>query len=78
MVFNSAVVVAVADVSIDTWQLICRVPSSQRINTGELVDMAFCYPLHELGRFLLCLWSFVSIPPSDSFYSNTYEPISTF
>ncbi|KAJ0253305.1 hypothetical protein HA466_0110120 [Hirschfeldia incana] len=74
MVFNSAVVVAVADVSIDAWQLIWRVPSSQRINTRELVDMAF----YQLSRLVFCLWSFMYIPPSDSINSYAYEPISTF
>ncbi|CAH8354552.1 unnamed protein product [Eruca vesicaria subsp. sativa] len=74
MVFNSAVVVAVADVSTDTWQLIWGVPSSQRINTRELVDMG----LYQLSRLVLCLSSFMYIPPFDSITSYSYEPISIF
>ncbi|KAF8092102.1 hypothetical protein N665_0424s0034 [Sinapis alba] len=73
MVFNSAVVVAVADVSTDTWQLMWRVPSWQRINTEQLMDVAFCYPMYQLSRLVLCLWTFMCLSPDDSFYSYTYE-----
>ncbi|KAF3517938.1 hypothetical protein DY000_02059667 [Brassica cretica] len=52
MVFNSAAVVAVADVSTETWQLMWRIPSSQRINTRQLVDMAVCYPMYQLSLLL--------------------------
>ncbi|KAG2313836.1 hypothetical protein Bca52824_016958 [Brassica carinata] len=72
MVFNSAVVVAVADVSTHTCQLMWRVPSSQRINTEQLMDVAFCYPMYQLSRLVLCLWTFMCLPPDDSFYSYTY------
>ncbi|CAF2080804.1 unnamed protein product [Brassica napus] len=73
MVFNSAAVVAVADVSTETWQLMWRIPSSQRINTRQLVDMAVCYPMYQLSRLVLCLWTFMCLPPDDSFYSYTYH-----
>lgn len=76
MVFNSATVMAVAEVSTDTWQLIWRVPSSQRINTEQLLDIAVCFPMHQLSRFVLCLWTFMCLPSSDSFYSYTYETLS--
>ncbi|CAF2211581.1 unnamed protein product [Brassica napus] len=69
MVFNSAVVVAVADVFTDTWQMIWRVPSSQRINAEQLMDMAIWYPMYQLSRFVLCFWTFMCLPPDDSFYS---------
>ncbi|EOA36568.1 hypothetical protein CARUB_v10011735mg [Capsella rubella] len=77
MVFNSATIMAVAEVSTDTWQMIWRVPSSQRINTEQLLDIAVCYPVHQLGRFVLCLWTFMCLPSSDSFYSYTYETSSS-
>ncbi|CAH2033470.1 unnamed protein product [Thlaspi arvense] len=73
MVFNSAAVVAVADVSTETWQLIWRIPPSQRIDTQQLMDMAVCYPMYQLSRFVLCLWTFMCLPSSDSFYSYTYD-----
>ncbi|KAF8090991.1 hypothetical protein N665_0460s0032 [Sinapis alba] len=73
MVFNSAAVVAIADVSTETWQLMWRIPSSQRINTRQLVDMAVCYPMYQLSRLVLCLWTFMCLPPDDSFYSYTYH-----
>ncbi|CAF2057306.1 unnamed protein product [Brassica napus] len=45
MVFNSAVVVAVADVSIDTWQLICGhgvlLPVA-RVGSFPSLFMEFC------------------------------------
>uniref|UniRef100_A0A1J3JZJ5 Uncharacterized protein n=1 Tax=Noccaea caerulescens TaxID=107243 RepID=A0A1J3JZJ5_NOCCA len=73
MVFNSAAVVAVADVSTEAWQLIWRVPSSQRVNTHQLLDTAFIFPMQQLSRFVLCLWTFMCLPSSDSFYSYDYE-----
>ncbi|CAN6820651.1 hypothetical protein F2Q70_00013879 [Brassica cretica] len=73
MVFNSAVVVAVADVSTDTWQMIWRVPSSRRINTEQLMDMAIWYPMYQLSRLVLCLWTFMCLPLDDSFYSYSQE-----
>ncbi|XP_010462385.1 PREDICTED: uncharacterized protein LOC104742976 [Camelina sativa] len=76
MVFNSATIMAVAEVSTDTWQLIWRVPSSQRINTEQLLDIAVCYPVNQLSRFVLCLWTFMCLPSQDSFYSYTYETLS--
>ncbi|CAL9218990.1 unnamed protein product [Arabidopsis halleri] len=76
MVFNSATVMAVAEVSTDTWQLIWGVPSSQRINTEQLLDIAVCFPMHQLSRFVLCLWTFMCLPSSDSFYSYNNETLS--
>lgn len=76
MVFSSATVMAVADVSTDTWQMIWRIPSSERISTNQLLDMAFSLPMHQLSRFALCLWTFMCLPSSDSFYSYTYESLS--
>ncbi|KAL1192996.1 hypothetical protein V5N11_009411 [Cardamine amara subsp. amara] len=76
MVFNSATVMAVAEASTDTWQLIWRVPSSQRIDTEQLLDIAICFPMHQLSRFVLCLWTFMCLPSSDSFYSYNYDTLS--
>ncbi|CAA7016363.1 unnamed protein product [Microthlaspi erraticum] len=60
MVFSSAAMIAVADVSADTWLRMRRVPSSEISNTQQLC----CFPL---GHLVLCLWEFLCFPISDSY-----------
>ncbi|CAN6893677.1 unnamed protein product, partial [Brassica oleracea] len=42
MVFSSAAIVAVADVSTNAWQRLSRVRSSEMLNTQQLLEMAYC------------------------------------
>ncbi|XP_010534862.1 PREDICTED: uncharacterized protein LOC104810322 isoform X2 [Tarenaya hassleriana] len=77
MVFSSAALVAVADASADTWQRMRRVRPSERINSRQVMDLACCFPLHQVGRLFLCLWTFLCLPTSDSFYSYTYHNYSS-
>ncbi|PSR90269.1 Serine/threonine-protein kinase pats1 [Actinidia chinensis var. chinensis] len=72
MVFNSLLVLSVANKSADVWQYIACFP--ERISSDQLVDLVCCLPLQQLGRFALCLWSFFCLPPSpDSYYhSHSY------
>ncbi|CAF2101704.1 uncharacterized protein LOC108871982 [Brassica rapa] len=69
MVFSSAAIVAVADVSTNTWQQLSRVPSSEMLNTRQLLEMAYCFPYDHLVR---CLWEFLCLSIPDS-----YETLSS-
>ncbi|KAF4351793.1 hypothetical protein G4B88_030154 [Cannabis sativa] len=71
MVFNSLLVVSVAHVSADAWQCLACFP--ERLSSRQLLDLVFCFPLQQLGRFALCLWTFLCLPPPDSFYSYSYS-----
>lgn len=68
MVFNSAAMVAVAEVSTNTWQRMRRVPSSEMLNTQQLLEMACCFPL---GHLVLSLWEFLCFPISDDTFSSS-------
>ncbi|KAL1204907.1 hypothetical protein V5N11_017502 [Cardamine amara subsp. amara] len=63
MVFSSSAVVTVADVSVNTWQRMSRVPSSEMLNPQELLEVACCFPLTQLIIFLV---EFLCFPLSDS------------
>nr|XP_004504208.1 uncharacterized protein LOC101498861 [Cicer arietinum] len=68
MVLNSTVVVRVARVSAEAWQWLSGIDDP--INSDQLLDLFFCFPLHHLGRLALCLCSFFCLPqPYYSFYS---------
>lgn len=66
MVFNSLLVLTVADVSAEAWQHIVCVPD--RISSQRLLDIIFCLPLQQLGRFAFCLWTIFCLPPPESYY----------
>ncbi|KAJ0020601.1 uncharacterized protein LOC116143097 [Pistacia vera] len=73
MVFNSLAVLTVAHVSADAWQSASCIPTQERLSSQQLLDLVCCLPLQQLGRFALCLWTFLCLPPPDSFYSySTY------
>ncbi|PON98040.1 hypothetical protein TorRG33x02_061140 [Trema orientale] len=71
MVFNSLLVLSVAHVSADAWQCLACFP--ERLSSHQLLDLVFCFPLQQLGRLALCLWTFLCLPPPDSFYSYAYS-----
>ncbi|CAN1294777.1 hypothetical protein LINPERPRIM_LOCUS22590 [Linum perenne] len=80
MVFNSAIVLSVAHVSAEAWQQISCLRLQhrrRRLTAPQLLDLLCCFPLHQLGRFALCLWSFLCLPPPDSFYSYSYYTSSS-
>ncbi|XP_015878844.1 uncharacterized protein LOC107415082 [Ziziphus jujuba] len=70
MVFNSMLVLSVAHVSADAWQCLTCIPD--RLSSHQLLDLICCFPLQQLGRLALCLWTFLCLPPPDSFYSYAY------
>lgn len=69
MVFSSAAMMAVADVSADTWQRVRRVPSSEISDTQQLC----CFPF---GHLVLCLWEYLYFPISDS-YDDAFSSSSS-
>ncbi|KAJ4724021.1 Serine/threonine-protein kinase pats1 [Melia azedarach] len=77
MVFNSVIVLTVAHVSADAWQQISCIPTTEQISSEQLLDLVCCFPLQQLGRFALCLWTFLCLPPPDSFYSYSYYDSSS-
>ncbi|CAN0887701.1 hypothetical protein LINGRAHAP2_LOCUS15653 [Linum grandiflorum] len=79
MVFSSVIVLSVAHVSAEAWQQISclRLQRRRRLTAPQLLDLLCCFPLHQLGRFALCLWSFLCLPPPDSFYSYSYYSSSS-
>lgn len=69
MVFNSVMVVWVANRSADVWQYVACIPD--RLSSQQLLDLICCFPLQQFGRFALCLWTFFCLPPSDSYYYSS-------
>ncbi|KAI3826573.1 hypothetical protein L1987_00621 [Smallanthus sonchifolius] len=79
MVFNTVLVTSVATASADVWQSVACI--SERISSQELLDLVICFPLQQLGRFALCVWSFFCIPPSPPesyYYSYSYYDESDY
>ncbi|TXG46292.1 hypothetical protein EZV62_001642 [Acer yangbiense] len=72
MVLNSEMVLRVAHVSGEMWQYLSCVPSQERMSRQQLLDVVCCLPLQQLGRLAICLWTFLCLPPPDSFYSYSY------
>ncbi|KDP30590.1 hypothetical protein JCGZ_16243 [Jatropha curcas] len=72
MVFNSLMVLSVAHKSADLWQEIARIQLQERVSSHQLLDLICCFPLQQLGSFALWLWTFLCLPPPDSFYPYSY------
>ncbi|EEF38996.1 conserved hypothetical protein [Ricinus communis] len=77
MVFNSLIIASVAHTSADLWQEIARIQVQDRISSHQLLDLICCFPLQQLGSFALWLWTFLCLPPPDSFYPYTYYSSTT-
>lgn len=65
MVFSSVLLATVATVSADLCQYIACNP--QRLSSEEVLDLICCFPLQQLRRIALCVWSFFCFPPPDSY-----------
>ncbi|XP_010465192.1 PREDICTED: uncharacterized protein LOC104745601 [Camelina sativa] len=76
MVFSSSAVVTVANVSTEKWQRMRRVPSSELLNTQELMKVACCLPLFHFG---ICVWEFMCFPicdyDSDDYYYDDDDDV---
>ncbi|KAH7836491.1 hypothetical protein Vadar_002044 [Vaccinium darrowii] len=72
MVFNSVVLLSVANISADAWQYLACFP--ERLSSHQLFDLLCCFPLQHFGRFAICLWTFFCLPPSPShYYPSSYS-----
>ncbi|EFH59086.1 hypothetical protein ARALYDRAFT_478737, partial [Arabidopsis lyrata subsp. lyrata] len=60
----------VANVSTDKWQRMRRIPSSEILNTQQLVEVACCLPLSHL---FICLWEFLCFSISDYDSDDDYD-----
>ncbi|CAL9220686.1 unnamed protein product [Arabidopsis halleri] len=70
MVFSSSAMATVANVSTDKWQRMRRVPSSEILNTQQLMEVACCLPLSHL---FICLWEFLCFSISDYDSDDDYD-----
>ncbi|CAH8260339.1 unnamed protein product [Arabidopsis lyrata] len=70
MVFSSSAMATVANVSTDKWQRMRRIPSSEILNTQQLVEVACCLPLSHL---FICLWEFLCFSISDYDSDDDYD-----
>ncbi|KAJ9153321.1 hypothetical protein P3X46_026771 [Hevea brasiliensis] len=77
MVFNSLIIASVAHKSADAWQQIARIQLQDRLSSHQLLDLICCFPLQQLGSFALWLWTFLCLPPPDSFYPYSYYSSSS-
>lgn len=63
MVFNGRTVMSVAHLSAEIWQLLRRIPPSDRLSSREMLELVCLFPLQQLGRFALWLLTFLCLPP---------------
>ncbi|EOA17821.1 hypothetical protein CARUB_v10006222mg [Capsella rubella] len=73
MVFNGQTVMSVAHLSAEIWQRLRRIPPSDRISSSEMLELVCFFPLQQLGRFALCLLSFLCLPPPGLLYPEADE-----
>ncbi|OWM73387.1 uncharacterized protein LOC116201836 [Punica granatum] len=75
MVFNSGILIRVMDASADICQYTARIHGQDRLESGQLLDLICCLPLHHVGRLLLCLWTYLCVSAPDSYYysSSSYS-----
>ncbi|CAN4109062.1 unnamed protein product [Withania somnifera] len=67
MVFNSPIIVGVANVSADLCQYIACNP--ERLRSDEVLYLLFCFPCQQLRRFAFCLWTFFCFPLPNPYLS---------
>ncbi|KAL3609017.1 hypothetical protein D5086_000037 [Populus alba] len=75
-VSKASEVIGIAHVSADVWQQIACIRFQDRVSSHQLLDLVCCFPLQQLGRLALFVWTFLCLPPPDSFLSS-YSYYST-
>ncbi|CAH8279891.1 unnamed protein product [Arabidopsis lyrata] len=68
MVFRGDTVVSVAHLSAEIFQRFRLIPQSDRISSGEMLQLVCCFPLQQLGRFVLWFWNYICVPPPEILY----------
>ncbi|KAK4719040.1 hypothetical protein R3W88_017378 [Solanum pinnatisectum] len=79
MTFNGVLVVSVAKVSAEIWQLLACLP--EPVSSQQLLDLVICYPFQQIGRLALCFCTFLCYPPnlySYRSYSHTTPTSSSY
>lgn len=71
MVFCSFIVLSVAHLSADASQSIARFPDP--LTSHQLLYLLFAFPLQQLSRLALSLWTLFCVPPPGSFYYYYYS-----
>ncbi|KAI3461900.1 hypothetical protein Pfo_018563 [Paulownia fortunei] len=61
MPFNSVLVVSMANISAEVWQQLACLP--ERISSDQLLDLVICFPLQQLGRWALYVWTYLCVSP---------------
>lgn len=75
MTFNGVLVVSVAKVSAEIWQLLACLP--EPISSQQLLDLVICFPLQQIGRLALCVCTFLCFPPTLYSYQRYSHTTST-
>lgn len=68
MVFRGDTVMSVAHLSADIFQRLRLIRPSDRISSGEMLQLVCCFPLQQLGRFVLWFWNYICVPPPEILY----------
>ncbi|XP_047968681.1 uncharacterized protein LOC125212526 isoform X2 [Salvia hispanica] len=61
MPFNSVLLISTATRSAEVWQQLACLP--ERISSDEMVDLVVCFPLQQLGRWALYVWTYLCVSP---------------
>uniref|UniRef100_A0A1J3DZ89 Uncharacterized protein n=1 Tax=Noccaea caerulescens TaxID=107243 RepID=A0A1J3DZ89_NOCCA len=70
MVFRGDAVMSVAHLSAGNFQRFRSIPPSDRISSGEMLELVCCFPLQQLGRFVMWFWNYICVPPPEILYFN--------
>ncbi|KAJ0246107.1 Uncharacterized protein HA466_0176840 [Hirschfeldia incana] len=66
MVFRGDTVMSVAHLSAEMSQRLRWIPASGRIRSGEMLQLVCCFPLQQLGRFVLWFWNYICVAPPET------------
>ncbi|GER41205.1 heme-responsive zinc finger transcription factor HAP1 [Striga asiatica] len=61
MPFNIVFVASTANLSAAVWQRLACL--SERISNQELLDLVLCFPLQQIGRWALSVWTYLCVSP---------------
>lgn len=69
MVFSSIKIVSAAKLSAEVWQKMACFGEQERIEGQQMLDLVLCFPLQQLGRLILCVWTYLCFSPQPYYYS---------
>ncbi|CAN4098020.1 unnamed protein product [Withania somnifera] len=75
MTFNGVLLVSLAKVSAEIWQLLACLP--EPISSQQLLDLVICFPLQQMGRLTLCVCTFLCFPPNHYSYQSYSHTTNT-